>query len=181
MAPSTTSDLVSNGTATSSKAHCSIAPVSERDRLAGTISYDTIQGAVEAFHRDGFCAISNAIAPEIVDQLNAKMLAETSKYLQRPTLHFNQGRKACNISQTPPLTKEYMFKEIWVNPHALTVLKCIIGPEPELRFVNSNVSFPNPNPSACQAVHSDAYHDHLNFTWAVMLNIYLCDVSPAND
>jgi hypothetical protein len=160
--------------------YCSLTPVSMEDRLRGTTAPETIQAAVEAFHRDGFSAISNAIDSATIDKLNTRMLEDTPKYLNRPTLHYNQGQKARNISQTPPLSKDWMFQEIWANPHAMTILEHILGPEPECRFVNSNTALPNPDPSARQAVHSDAYHDHPDFTWAVVLNIYLTDVSPAN-
>jgi hypothetical protein len=160
--------------------YCHITPVSMEERLNGTTKLETIQSAVEAFHRDGFSAISNAIDPAIIDKLNARMLEDTPKYLNRPTLHYNQGKKARNISQMPPFTKEFMFQEIWANPHAMTILEYILGPRPECRFVNSNTALPNPNPDARQAVHSDAYHDHPNYSWAVVLNIYLTDVSPAN-
>lgn len=150
------------------------------DRLSGTTSLETIQSVVEAFHRDGFCAISNAIDPAVVDRLNARMLQDTPVYLERPTLHYNQGKKAMNISQIPPLTEEFLFREIWANPHAMSIMEYILGPRPECRFVNSNTALPNPNPAARQAVHSDAYHDHPGYPWAVVANIYLTDVSPAN-
>ncbi|KIW15228.1 hypothetical protein PV08_05273 [Exophiala spinifera] len=158
----------------------SVTRVTDEERLAGTTSFDTIQAAYEGFNQDGFSVLTNAIDPDIVDKLNAKMLSETSDYLSKPSLHFNQGQKARNISQTPPLNKEWMFREIWANPHAMSVLEYILGPEPELRFVNSNVALPNKDPSARQAVHSDAYHDHPDYPWAVVLNIYLCDVGPEN-
>ncbi|KAK8200994.1 hypothetical protein M8818_006314 [Zalaria obscura] len=162
--------------------YCTITPIPESDRLAGTTSLQTIQEAVEAFHRDGFSAISNAISPSTIDALNEKMLQETTEYLNRPTLHFNQGKKARNISQTPPLNKEWFLKEIYGNPHALSILEYILGPRPELRFINSNLALPNPDPSARQAVHSDAYHAHAQggLTTTVVVNIYLTDVSPAN-
>ncbi|OAA54562.1 Phytanoyl-CoA dioxygenase [Niveomyces insectorum RCEF 264] len=174
-----------NGTASKAatpakKTYCHITPVSAEDRLNGTTSLETVQSAVEAFHRDGFCAISNAIDTAIVDKLNARMLEDTPVYLERPTLHYNQGQKARNISQMPPVTPEYMFREIWANPHAMTILEYLLGPRPECRFVNSNTALPNTDPTARQAVHSDAYHDHPNYPWAVVLNIYLTDVSPAN-
>ncbi|KAK5208387.1 hypothetical protein LTR41_005613 [Exophiala xenobiotica] len=158
----------------------SVTQVSDSERLSGKTSFDTIQAAVEGFNRDGFSVLTNAIDPAIVDKLNEKMLSETNDYLNKPALHFNQGKKARNISQTPPLSREWMFQEIWANPHAMSVLEYILGPEPELRFVNSNVALPNKDPDARQAVHSDAYHDHHNFPWAVVLNIYLCDVGPEN-
>lgn len=158
----------------------SLVEVSDSDRAAGTTSYATVQAAVETFQRDGVCAITNAIDTGIVDALNKKMVSETEEYVKRPGAHFNQGKAARNISQCPPLQKEWMFQQIWANPHALAALEYILGPEPELHFVNSNVALQNHNPLARQAVHSDAYHDHPHYPWCAVVNIYLCAVSAEN-
>lgn len=154
--------------------------ISNADLAANTTSLDTIQTAVELFHRDGVCAVANAIPQSVVSHLREKMLHDIGDYLKKPVAHFNQGRAALNISMTPPLTKEYVHRSIWANTHALSVLEHILGPNPELRFVNSNIALENVNRDARQAVHSDAYHAHPDFPWCGIVNIYLQDVHPEN-
>jgi ectoine hydroxylase-related dioxygenase (phytanoyl-CoA dioxygenase family) len=153
-------------------------PISDEERRTGTTSYSTIQSAVEAYHRDGFVCLSNAVSHESLDKMSVQMLKDTDTILQRPGTHFNQGKATRNISQPPPLSQEFLIREIWANPHAIAVLENILGPKPQLSFVNSNTALPGG--SARQAVHSDAYSEHLDFAHGVVVNIYLSDVSAEN-
>jgi hypothetical protein len=47
-----------------------------------------------------------------------------------------------NIAQVPPLYKEYLFGDIFANPIATAILNNILGPRPELRYLNSNTVLP---------------------------------------
>ncbi|KAK6076812.1 phytanoyl-dioxygenase family protein [Seiridium cupressi] len=152
-------------------------PISDSDRLAGTTSPATVQKGVETYHRDGIVALTNAVDPEIAKALNEKMVADTEEYIKRSDAHWNQGKAARNISQVPPLQKEWIHQQIWANPHAMVILENLLGPQPELHFVNSNIALSNPNPNARQAVHSDAYFDHPHFPWCMVVNIYLSEVN----
>lgn len=153
-------------------------PISDEERRTGTTSYSKIQSAVEAYHRDGFVCLSNAISHESLDKISEQMSRDTNDILKHPGTHFNQGKATRNISQPPPLSKEFLIREVWANPHAISVLENIIGPKPQLSFVNSNTALPGG--TSRQAVHSDCYSEHLDFPHGVVVNIYLSDASAEN-
>lgn len=43
-----------------------------------------------------------------------------------------------NLIHFPPLSKEYLFKDVYANPIAGTIISNIIGLNPELRYVGTN-------------------------------------------
>jgi ectoine hydroxylase-related dioxygenase (phytanoyl-CoA dioxygenase family) len=152
--------------------------ISDEEYRTGQTSYDTIQACVEAFHSDGIVILSNAVSHKTINHLNDQMIKEIDIIRAWPGVHYNHGRAARNISQSPPLSNEFLHEEIWANRHAVAVLEYILGPRPQLSFASSNVALSNSTER--QAVHSDAYTQHLGFPYGIEVNIYLCDASPDN-
>ncbi|KAL3417346.1 phytanoyl-dioxygenase family protein [Phlyctema vagabunda] len=152
--------------------------ISKREFLCKTTSLKTIQKALEAFHRDGIVILQDAISHESLDHLHSQMTRDAEVLASSANPHFNHDKAARNLSQQLPLTREYLHENIWANPHASAVLECILGPRPQLAFAGANTALPNG--TGRQAVHSDAYFRHLDFTFGVEVNIFLTDASSEN-
>lgn len=152
--------------------------LSDEERVSGTTSLEHIQLGVEEFHKNGFLVIENAIENRLLDALNRQMVADIELSLAWPRVQFNHGVKHKNISQTPPLSRPFISEEVWANRHAVAIMESILGPRPELSFVSSNIALPGG--LGRQAVHSDAYHEHLSFIFAIEVYIFLKDVSAEN-
>jgi len=84
---------------------------------------------------------------------------------------------------------EYMFADVLANPVVRVILSNILGPDPELRFAGTN--------SVCslykylsekqsvkgtvrQPVHADLLHEHLDFPFAMTVNMPFVDTSIKN-
>ena len=93
-------------------------------------------------------------------------------------MRWNQGAGTGNVSQIPPLTPDWLHRDFYANPHMIRVVENILGPKPELRFLNSNVAVPGG--TSRQAVHSDVHHDYPSIPFGLVMNTYLQD-SDANN
>jgi ectoine hydroxylase-related dioxygenase (phytanoyl-CoA dioxygenase family) len=158
--------------------HPTAVSVSAREISSDKTSFETIQRALEAFHRDGIVILQDAIPHEPLNHLHRKMEEDVHTLLARNDPHFNHGKSAQNLSQRPPISKEYLHEAIWANRHASAVMQNLLGPNFQLAFYGANTAIPNG--TGRQAVHSDAYFRHLDFTFGVEVNIFLSDVSAEN-
>jgi hypothetical protein len=70
-----------------------------------------------------------------------------------------------------------MRPEIYANPHAHNILRNVLGPEPELRYIRSNTLTRSVNR---QMVHGDISGEFPNFTTGMVYNTYLVDTGPHN-
>jgi len=154
--------------------------LSDEELESGETRPETIQQLITYFHRDGLVVLENAIPEHLVDRLYQRMVADNDIYLKNPFVQFNQGESTKNVSQVPPLTKEWLSQDFYANKHALRALTYILGPEPEIRFINSNVACPGASPSGRQAVHSDVNHAYPTIPFGIVLNTYLQDSDASN-
>ncbi|KAK5280253.1 hypothetical protein LTR40_006618 [Exophiala xenobiotica] len=128
--------------------------LSDEEFHSGQTKPGTIQECLRYFHRDGFVVLENAIDDKLVDQLYNRMVQDNSEFLKKKHMHWNQGASTGNVSQIPPLTPEWLHRDFYANPHMIRVVENLLGPNPELRFINSNVACPGG--TGRQAVHSDS-------------------------
>lgn len=152
--------------------------VSAEERKASQLGPESIQVGVEEFHKNGLVIIENAISRQVTRHVHARMLHDFDRYQTAPTTHWNQGRGAGNVSQTPPLLPEYLHEEIWANRFGVNVMEHIIGPRPQLSLATSNIVLANTK--GRQAVHSDYYCAHYDFPVFLEVNVYLQDVDASN-
>jgi hypothetical protein len=153
--------------------------LSDSELLSGHTNPDTIQELLIHYHRDGFVVLENAIPDHLVDRLYERMVEDNARYLGKKHMHWNQGASTGNVSQIPPLTPEWLARDFYANPHMVRLLENLLGPRPELRFVNSNVACPGGE--GRQAVHSDVNHAWPEVpAWGVVMNIYLQDSDERN-
>lgn len=136
-----------------------------------------LQAAVEALHRDGIVAISNAIPTAQLDKLNARMVPEAAELYARPGTHRNFGAATGNIQQEPVLEAEYVTPEVLANPFAAQAVQCMLGPRPRLRFYSANTAF---RADARQPPHIDIDFDFPCVPFGYCINVNLVDTSPAN-
>lgn len=152
--------------------------LTDEERIAGVTRPETIQQCLYAFHRDGFVVLENAIDDSLIDGLYHKMVEENDTYLSKSFLQFNQGAAPKNVSQPPPLSKEWLREELYANVHMMKVIENLLGPKPELRFINANVAMPGG--TGRQAVHSDVNHKFPSIPFGIVINTYLQDSDESN-
>lgn len=154
-------------------------PVTKRERLHGVTAFETTQRALEAFHRDGAVILQDAVSHDSLDHIHDQMKKDLKVLLSSSeNPHFNHDSSARNLSQHPPLSPDYLHEDVWANRHALAIIENLVGPRPQLAFVGANTALPNG--SGRQAVHSDAYFQHLDFTFGVEVSIFTDTASAAN-
>ncbi|KAF7506934.1 hypothetical protein GJ744_011065 [Endocarpon pusillum] len=158
-----------------------VVQVSQEEVSKRNLTWENLETAVRALHRDGLVVLENVIEKSKLDTLNKKMVkgAPTlqSKGENMP-YNYNKG----NIRQDPPLTKEHFEPSIFLNPIATQVTSAVLGPRPRLSFVSGNTAL---SPSAdsspqSQPTHSDADIKHPDCPFALVLNIPLVDMSAEN-
>ncbi|KAH8898755.1 hypothetical protein GQ53DRAFT_877877 [Thozetella sp. PMI_491] len=161
--------------------------LSDEERDTGVMSDHHLYDAVEAFFGDGFVVLENAVHDDMIDSLNQRMLQDTERLMAGEGLsHYaplnnkvaeNGAKAGGNLSQVPPLEKEWLSPEIFANKHAARVISYILGPKPEVHFLRSNTLLNNDDR---QRVHSDMRFEHPNHPFAITQNVCLCDCGPEN-
>lgn len=142
------------------------------------INSHNLQHALEALHRDGIIALKNAINPTHLDALNTRMIPEAKHLYAQSSTHRNFGADTGNIQQEPVCEPEYIYPDILVNPFAVSIIECMLGPNPHLRFYSANTAF---KATDRQPVHVDVNFDTMpSLPFAFAVNINLVDTSPSN-
>jgi hypothetical protein len=152
--------------------------LTDRERESGVTRPETIQQCLYHYHRDGFVVLENAIDEELVDSLYNKIVEDTGIYVGKKFQQWNQGEATKNVSVVPPLTPEWLRREFYANVHMMRVIENVLGPKPELRFINSNVAIPGA--TGRQAVHSDVNHKYPAIPFGIVVNTYLQDSDEQN-
>jgi hypothetical protein len=153
--------------------------LSDEELQSGVTRADTLQELLKYFHRDGFVVLENAIPEDLVDRLYNRMVHDNVEFLKKKHMHWNQGEGTGNVSQIPPLEPEYLHRDFYANSHIVRLCENLLGPKPELRFINSNVAVPGG--TSRQAVHSDVHHAWPEMpAFGLVMNIYLQDSGPEN-
>lgn len=155
--------------------------VSPQEVSAKCLTWQNLELATRAIHRDGLVVLEDVIEHSKLDRLNLKM-AEDALKLQAAgdasPYNYNKG----NIQQDPPTTKQYFEPSIFLNPLATQVTSSILGPRPRLSFLSGNTALPPTadSPPQSQPIHSDADIDHPNCPFALVVNVGLVDMTPEN-
>lgn len=150
----------------------------DHERESGNTRPETIQQCLYYYHRDGFVVLENAIDENLVDSLYEKIVEDTGVYIGKKFQQWNQGEATKNVSVVPPLTPEWLRREFYANVHMMRVIENVLGPRPELRFINSNVAIPGA--TGRQAVHSDVNHKYPPIPFGIVVNTYLQDSDENN-
>ncbi|KAH8881033.1 hypothetical protein GQ53DRAFT_668567 [Thozetella sp. PMI_491] len=161
--------------------------LTDEERDSGVMDDKKLYDAIEAFFTDGLVVVENAIDVAIIDKLNDRMLKDTEKLLAgQGKVHFNhlnvnaatKGAAAGgNLSQVPPLEKEWLFPEVYANKHGARIVSNILGPKPEVHFIRSNTLLAT---DERQMVHADIRFEHPEHPFAIAFNTCLVDVGPEN-
>jgi hypothetical protein len=163
-----------------SKPNLKISPirVSDEERNTAQLSHRNIQRSLHEFHQNGLVILEHAVTYQSIEHVHHRMLQDFGEHRTSPSVRWNQGRHAGNISQPLPSLPEYLHEDIWANRLSVDIMENIIGPRPQLSLATSNIALPQT--TGRQAVHSDYYCDHLDFTVFLEVNIYLHDVDSYN-
>ncbi|GME37228.1 Phytanoyl-dioxygenase [Neofusicoccum parvum] len=92
--------------------------------------------------------------------------------------NYNKG----NIQQDPPLTQQWWDPSIFVNPIVTQITSTTLGPHPRLSFISGNTALPPSAgaPPQAQPTHTDADFDHPASPFALVVNVPLVAMTPAN-
>lgn len=110
--------------------------LSNNDRASSHATPETIAEAVTYLHRDGIVVLDDAIDPAHLDALNDILGPEAEEIARDPDHHFNFGKETRNMDQAPPLVPELMFKDVWANPIACSILRAMLGGEIVCHYAN---------------------------------------------
>ena len=152
--------------------------LTDDERDSGITRPETIQQCLYHYHRDGFVVLENAIDGDLVDSLYEKIVKDTGIYVGKKFQQWNQGEATKNVSVVPPLTPKWLRREFYANVHMMRVIENVLGPKPELRFINSNVAISGA--TGRQAVHSDVNHKYPAIPFGIVVNTYLQDSDERN-
>lgn len=141
------------------------------------INSHNLQKSIEALHHDGIVVLQNAINPTHLDKLNARMVPEAERLYARTETHRNFGTHTGNIQQEPVCEAEYIFEDVIANRFATSVIECMVGPNPAMRFYSANTAF---NASGRQPVHIDIDFDMPRVPFAFCVNVNLVETSAEN-
>lgn len=122
--------------------------------------------------------VENAIDDNLVDELYDQIVRDTEIYVGKRFQQWNQGEATKNVSVVPPLTPKWLLRDFYANVHMMRIIDNILGPRPELRFINSNVALPGA--TGRQAVHSDVNHKFPAIPFGIVVNTYLQDSDASN-
>lgn len=151
--------------------------LSDEELGSRQVSSHNLQTAIEALHRDGVCAITNAVSPAHLDKLNARMVPEAQKLYDNPKTHRNFGSRTGNIQQEPVCEPEFVFEDIVANPWATAITECMLGPHPHVRFYSSNTAF---KAEGRQPPHIDVQFDFPKIPFGFCVNINLVATTAEN-
>jgi ectoine hydroxylase-related dioxygenase (phytanoyl-CoA dioxygenase family) len=156
--------------------------VSASEALKGKLSWQNLELATRAIHRDGLVVLKDAITDHSkLDILNQKMIADAKQLQSRgedSPYNYNKG----NIQQDPPMMSQYFHSSIFLNPLATQVTSSVLGPRPRWTFCSGNTAMP-PTPGEeplAQPTHSDADFEHPHCPFALVVNVPLIDMDVQN-
>lgn len=151
--------------------------LSSEELKAGRMSSENIEKALVGFEKDGVFVVENAVEPEHLDKLNARMVPELKQLFLRETTHINFGKGTGNIQQEPIPFAEYLFEDVIANRFVSDVTECILGPKPVVRFYSSNTAFRG---TKRQPVHIDTDFEFKDHCFGLCVNTNLVTVTPKN-
>ncbi|KAK1986231.1 phytanoyl-CoA dioxygenase, partial [Colletotrichum cereale] len=149
-----------------------------RDRA---LSPRNLERAVRHLHADGVVVVEDVVPHADLDALNRKMV-DDALHLQslgdEGPFNYNLG----NLQQDPPPVAEHFYESIFTNPVATQITSSVLGPRPKLTFLSANSAMPPlpSRPPQRQPVHSDADFAHPAHPFALVVNVPLVPMTPAN-
>lgn len=144
---------------------------SSSERSARLFSSQNIQRILEALHTDGVVILKDVIDPTHLDSVNEFMLSELDSLEKVAHRNFD----VMNIQHAPPLLPtSLLYKDIYINPFVLQVVKFYLGENPKFNFISGNTALAH-GPTR-QPVHSDANFHYPKCPFCLIAYIPLIDM-----
>ena len=155
--------------------------VTSEEQANGQLSADHLQAAVSAIREDGYVVLADVIAPEHLDIVRERMVAD-SQTLIAAQKWGGAGRIEGHLQQGPPPFAPFIFRDIVANPFAIQVTTAVLGSGTYNRFYNGNANCPG---SGTQPLHADAPHLWPDMAvphpaHALVVNVTLVDATVEN-
>ncbi|KAK8861894.1 phytanoyl-CoA dioxygenase [Apiospora arundinis] len=148
----------------------------------GALDARNLEKAVRALHLNGLVVVKDVVPHHAIDLLNEKMVQDALVLQARGEdgpFNYNQG----NLQLDPPPIAKYFIPSIFTNPIATQITSGILGPRPQWTFCSANAAMPaapGAPPPERQPVHSDADFAHPAHPFALVVNVPLTKMAPAN-
>ena len=114
-----------------------------------------VKEAVRAIRRNGFVIVKQAITIEPLQVLRERMDSDTIELLEYCESLGGNPRERGHLQQGPPVSSDFVFSEVAMNPHVNAICVELFGGKPRLTFYNGNTNCPG---SVEQHLHMDGEH-----------------------
>ncbi|KAF7561236.1 hypothetical protein G7046_g2909 [Stylonectria norvegica] len=148
---------------------------------AASLDARNLEKAVRHVHQDGLVVIEDVVPHQQLDHLNTRMVQDARKLQalgDKGPFNHNQG----NLQQDAPPVAEFFHPSVFANPIATQITSAVMGSRPKWTFCSANSAMPPVQGSSPQRrpVHSDADFSHPNHPFALVVNVPLVTMTPAN-
>ena len=140
------------------------------------------KSAVDLIREYGFVVIRQIVPHDILHRLRERMDRDTKTLLKYCESIGGNPREKGHLQQGPPLTPDYVFREVAMNQYVERIAVNLFGGTPKLTFYNGNTNCPE---STKQAIHMDGRHE-TSFpadpspTRSVVVNVCPSDADETN-
>lgn len=111
--------------------------------------------AVASIQTNGFVVLKNALPKQPLEVLRQRMDLDTKELLEYCTSIGGNPRERGHLQQGPPPLKNFVFRDVVMNPYVIDVCVALLGETPTLTFYNGNTNCPR---SSTQHLHMDSAH-----------------------
>ncbi len=121
----------------------------------GQLAPETLEQAVNQVRLNGFVVLENALPLDLVDDLNADLLATVDRLLktdaEKTEVNTSPFRKN-RIRMDLPFRAPYIHPQVITNPYALAIVERILGDDCRMFYFSVDAPMPG---SEYQTVHGD--------------------------
>ena len=138
--------------------------------------------ASETIKKHGVVIVEQAISAAPLRSLRERMDRDTEELLAYCDSIGGNPRERGHLQQGPPLSREFMFEEVAMNPYVIDICASLFDSRPNLTFYNGNTNCPG---SGEQTLHMDGQHrvhppEPAEMPFSVVINIPPGPMNVAN-
>jgi hypothetical protein len=127
--------------------------ITPAETIAGRMTPEHREAAVQAILSDGFVVLNNVIDTRHLDLLHARLLEDLQALMAREDAPYNWNRG--NIQQDPPPFPPYLFRDVLLNEIVIAVTTAVLGRGIKNTLYTGNTALPG---EERQPVHADTVH-----------------------
>ena len=142
-----------------------------RDQFS--VTRDSVDEAVASIRLHGFVVLKQALPKQPLAIIRSRMDQDTRELQDYCSSIGGNPRERGHLQQGPPPLRDFVFRDIVMNPFVVNVCVKLLGENPTLTFYNGNTNCPR---SGTQHLHMDSAHrtqdpEPVEQTWSVVVNV----------